>query len=117
MDPESILAAPSYKAAILAVVGVLNGKRFIGGNLRGWRVLLLFLILRMLGLLSLSKLTLPGRGFFIEDFRGSIGASLSVNGVGMPSAVEILCKLMESLGRLDLRAEKKGWSISALGES
>lgn len=117
IDPESTAAVPSYRAAILAAVGVLKGRRFIGGNLRGWSVRLLLLILRILGLLSLSKVALPGRGFFIEDFRGSIGASLSVDGVGIPSAVEILCKLMESFGRLDLRAEKNGWSISALGES
>lgn len=35
IDPESRLAEPSYKAAILAAVGVLNGSRFIGGNLKG----------------------------------------------------------------------------------
>ena len=35
IDPKSRLVEPSYKAAILVAVGVLNGKRFMGGNLRG----------------------------------------------------------------------------------
>lgn len=35
MDPGFWLAGPSYRAAILAAVGVLSGSRFIGGSLRG----------------------------------------------------------------------------------
>lgn len=34
-DPPFVLPAPSYSAAILAAVGKLKGKRFIGGSLKG----------------------------------------------------------------------------------
>lgn len=74
-------------------------------------------MLRLLYLFSVSKAVLPERGFFSDGLRGRTGTSPSVDGVGIPSAVEILFKLMESFGRLDLRAEKKGWSMSALGDS
>lgn len=115
IDPESWLAEPSYKAAILAAVGVLNGSRFIGGSLKGWRVLRF--MLRLLYLFSFSNGVLPERVFLREDLRGMMGASLSVDGVGIPSAVEALFKLIESFGRLALRVEKNGWSTSVFGDS
>lgn len=73
MDPLSILPEPSYSAAILAAVGRLRGRRFIGGSLKGWRVLLLLSLLLMTsGLLSLLDPTSLGRDFFNEPLRGRL---------------------------------------------
>lgn len=66
-------------------------------------------MLRLLNVFSVCRAALPERGFFKEDLRSRKEVSLSVDGVGIPSAaVEALFRLTESFGRLDLRPEKNG---------
>jgi hypothetical protein len=101
--------ALSPRAAILFVVGVLNGSRFSGGRRRGCRFFLM------------------GFVFSISEIGGttlrSLGSRSSFNGSRIDTLpdrlfVEVLLILLASKGKLDFRLVKNGCSFGeSLGDS
>jgi len=115
MEPKLVAPAPSYSAAILAAVGVLSGRRFSGGIRRGCKVLRLMLMapLAFFSVLGRSTLVRPLPCCPMSGFE----TSLSPWPDNSPSVLEPPFALLVSKGKLDLRAEKNGWSNSVLGDS
>jgi hypothetical protein len=104
--PRFTTLAPSYKAEILAAVGVLSGSRFSGGSRSGCRFLLLlvppFSFLSCLEPASIVKLR------WYPGLPAGLHVSLSLEGVRVESVDNMLDWLLVSNGKLDLRTVKNG---------
>lgn len=113
--PELMDPAPSYKAAIFAAVGVLSGSKFSGGNRKGCSVLRLMLAAPP------TFFSVPGYSSTVRPLlcrpTSAFGIPLSPRPGIRHSVFELLSALALSNGKLVLRAKKKGWSISVLGDS
>lgn len=97
---------------IFAAVGVLKGRRLMGGNLSGWS----------------PFLPTAGTGFDLtsvldtsDDLREDGSRSLGVSSVAMASTSDSTVGLpligVSTCGKLEERAEKNGCSISLRGDS
>ena len=109
MFPSSVSEDGSCNAAILAAVGVLRGNRLRGGKRRGCSFFLF---------MDGAALAFGPRSRADPIVRPLLSRASSVTpGIWTCSVVEVLMAVLTSRGRLGLRAEKKGWSNSAFGDS
>lgn len=95
----------SFKASILALIGVLNGSKFNGGNFNGCKLFLLILFFDLTSVFGI------GTGCLL------IGVSSSFKSSRLAAAAESALAYEASSGRLDLRCVKNGTSVSYLGDS
>lgn len=110
--PSEYEVSLSWRAAILAVVGVLNGNRFSGGRRRGCR----FFFLTGAALLCWSSDVAVGPYFLTFGSRSFFGGS-RIEPLPDKLLVEVLLILLASKGILDFRLKNGGSAGESFGDS